>query len=235
MVEKGEQLSAHHILVIDDDTRIRELLRDFLATQNYRVSLAANAAEARAFLQGMTIDLAILDVMMPGETGLSLLADLRARGMDFPVLMLSALGDTDDRITGLSAGSDDYIAKPFDPRELLLRIASLLRRSAKTDAPELVQFGAFEFNLERGELRQGSEIIRLTTRERDLLRMLAANGGEPLSRQDLAGDIAGETARAVDVQINRLRQKIEMDPANPIYLQTVRGEGYALLVDRVLA
>jgi two-component system, OmpR family, phosphate regulon response regulator OmpR len=235
MVEKSEQLSAHHILVIDDDTRIRELLRDFLANQNYRVSLAANASEARAFLQGMSVDLAILDVMMPGETGLSLLADLRRRGMDFPVLMLSALGDTDDRIKGLSAGSDDYIAKPFDPRELLLRIESLLRRSAKTDAPSIVQFGSFEFNLERGELRQGLEIIRLTTRERDLLRMLATNGGEPLSRQDLAGDIAGETARAVDVQINRLRQKIEHDPANPVYLQTVRGEGYALLVDRVLS
>jgi two-component system, OmpR family, phosphate regulon response regulator OmpR len=235
MVEKGEKLSAHHILVIDDDTRIRELLRDFLVTQSYRVSLAANAAEARAFLQGMTVDLAILDVMMPGETGLSLLADLRKRGKDFPVLMLSALSETDDRINGLSAGSDDYIAKPFDPRELLLRIESLLRRSAKTDAPGIAHFGAFEFNLERGELRRDTEIIRLTTRERDLLRMLAANGGEPLSRQDLAGDIAGETARAVDVQINRLRQKIEDDPANPIYLQTVRGEGYALLVDRVLA
>jgi two-component system, OmpR family, phosphate regulon response regulator OmpR len=235
MVEKGEQLSAHHILVIDDDTRIRELLRDFLVTQNYRVSLAANAAEARSFLQGMTIDLAILDVMMPGETGLSLLADLRGRGMDFPVLMLSALGETDDRIKGLSAGSDDYIAKPFDPRELLLRIDNLLRRSAKADAPDIVQFGDFEFNLERGELRRGTEIIRLTTRERDLLRMLAANGGEPLSRQDLAGDTVGETARAVDVQINRLRQKIEDDPANPIYLQTVRGEGYALLLDRVLS
>jgi two-component system, OmpR family, phosphate regulon response regulator OmpR len=235
MVEKGEKLSAHHILVIDDDTRIRELLRDFLVTQSYRVSLAANAAEARAFLQGMTVDLAILDVMMPGETGLSLLADLRKRGKDFPVLMLSALSETDDRINGLSAGSDDYIAKPFDPRELLLRIESLLRRSAKTDAPGIAHFGAFEFNLERGELRRDTEIIRLTTRERDLLRMLAANGGETLSRQDLAGDIAGETARAVDVQINRLRQKIEDDPANPIYLQTVRGEGYALLVDRVLA
>jgi two-component system, OmpR family, phosphate regulon response regulator OmpR len=235
MVEKGEQLSAHHILVIDDDTRIRELLRDFLVAQNYRVSLAANAAEARAFLQSMAVDLAILDVMMPGETGLSLLADLRKTGADFPVLMLSALGETDDRIKGLTAGSDDYLAKPFDPRELVLRLESLLRRSGKVEAPGSVQFGAFEFDLARGELRRDTTVIRLTTRERDLLRMLAASGGEPLSRQDLAGDTAGETARAVDVQINRLRQKIEHDPSNPIYLQTVRGEGYALIVDRVLA
>ncbi len=227
---------GHHILVVDDDTRIRELLRAFLAQNGYRVSLAANAAEARGFLENITVDLAILDVMMPGETGLSLLADMRARKIALPVLMLSALAETDDRINGLVAGSDDYIGKPFDPRELLLRIESLLRRSVQPKSKmQAVVFGDFEFNIERGELRRDGDHIKLTTRERDLLRMLAINDGAPLSRQDLAGDVESETARAVDVQINRLRQKIEDDPSDPIFLQTVRGEGYALLIDRVIA
>jgi two-component system, OmpR family, phosphate regulon response regulator OmpR len=222
-----------HIIIVDDDARIRELLQAFLIKENYRVSLASSAADARSVMQGMAFDLAIIDVMMPGETGLSLAESLRASGNTVPILMLSALGDTDDRVRGLTAGSDDYLTKPFDPRELVLRIDSLLRRTRSVIAPPReVSFGAFDFHLERGELRRGQVIIKLTTREKEILRQLAVSAGEALSRQALAGEgVGSDVARAVDVQINRLRQKIEVDPANPIYLQTVRGAGYALFVD----
>ncbi len=222
---------APHLLVVDDDNRIRTLLARFLADNGYRVTTAADAGEARAKLGGMAFDLLVLDVMMPGESGLELAASLRASSR-VPILMLTARAEPDERIAGLEVGADDYMPKPFEPRELLLRINNILRRlaPAATRPGEAVNFGPFSFEPGRGELRSGDELIRLTERERQMLRTLAQKHGETVPRLALAGPgAAGE--RAVDVQINRLRRKIERDPANPAYLQTVRGIGYRLLVD----
>jgi two-component system, OmpR family, phosphate regulon response regulator OmpR len=223
---------AAHILVVDDDRRIRELLKTFLADNGYRVSAAANAAEARDKMAGLAFDLVVLDIMMPGEDGLSLAGSLRAKGNTTPILMLSALSDTADRIRGLSTGSDDYLGKPFEPMELLLRLRNLLRRTGTlVDTPSEVRFGAYVFHIKRGELRSADGIVRLTTREKAMLRQLAESAGAPLTRENLAVEGSDSMARGVDVQINRLRQKIEADPANPQYLQTVRGAGYVLHVD----
>lgn len=221
-----------HILVVDDDRRIRNLLQAFLMENGFRISVAASAAEARERMRIMSFDLVVLDIMMPGETGLSLTESLRAEGNPVPILMLSALAETSDRIAGLETGSDDYLAKPFEPRELLLRIRGLLRRQEQpARARPEVAFGPFTFNVQRGELRKGAELIRLTTREREFLQTLAASAGSTVTRADLAPEGSEEGARSVDVQINRLRQKIEDDPSSPVYLQTVRGAGYVLHVD----
>jgi two-component system phosphate regulon response regulator OmpR len=222
----------HHILVVDDDRRIRELIKSYLVEHGFMVTVAASAAEARRRMEGLTFDLVVLDIMMPGESGLAFTTALRATGADIPVLMLSALADTDDRITGLQTGSDDYLVKPFEPRELLLRIQNLLRR-VRVEAPVVtdVRFGDFLFNIVRGELRNNGTLVKLTSGEKELLRQMALRAGTPVARHELSQPGAEDTARSVDVQINRLRQKIESDPANPIYLQTVRGAGYALFVD----
>ena len=222
-----------HILVVDDDRRIRSLLQSFLMENGFRISAAASAAEAREKMRIVSFDLVVLDIMMPGETGLAFTQSLRAQGNTVPVLMLSALAEPADRIAGLETGSDDYLTKPFEPRELLLRIRGLLRRQKETPARQSaeVSFGLFTFHLQRGELRRGADPVRLTTREREMLRMLAASAGTPLSRAELASEASDEGARSVDVQINRLRQKIEEDPSNPLYLQTVRGTGYVLHAD----
>ena len=220
-----------HILIIDDDTRIRELLRSYLSQSGFRVSAAADAARAREMMRGMVFDLLVLDVMMPGESGLDLTQSLRQANNGVPILMLSALAETDDRIAGLASGSDDYLAKPFEPQELLLRVRSILKRREGATAQSEVSFGDCTFNLQRGELRRNGEAIRLTTRERDLLRMLAGRAGQTVSRLDLALPGTEENPRSVDVHINRLRGKIEENPAVPVYLQTVRGMGYTLHVD----
>ena len=223
---------APHILVVDDDRRIRELLKSYLQEQGYRVSVAASGEEARLHLAGLAFDVLVLDVMMPGESGLSFVKALRAERFDVPVLMLSALADPPDRIAGLSSGSDDYLAKPFEPQELLLRLQSLLRRSLqKIPQQKNVKFGDCVFDLKLGECLRGGKPIKLTSRERDILRLLAQKPGEPFSRLQLALGGSEENERSVDVQINRLRQKIENDPTNPKYLQTLRGAGYALFVD----
>lgn len=221
-----------HILVVDDDRRIRELLKSYLMENGFRVTTAGTAPEARSRMEGLVFDLIVLDIMMPGESGLKLTQSLRERQNHVPILMLSALADPGDRIGGLMAGSDDYLPKPFEPQELLLRIHSLLRRvSAVPKAPAEVRFGPFTFNVTRGELRRGDEQIRLTSRERDFLRSLVQNAGNPVPRNELAQPGTEDSARSVDVQINRLRQKIEDDPSNPLYLQTVRGAGYVLHLD----
>lgn len=220
---------APHILVVDDDRRIRELLKRYLSDNGYRVTIAESAAEARARLAGLAFDLLVLDVMMPGETGFELTTSLR-RSSNVPILMLTARGEAGDRIEGLERGVDDYLAKPFEPRELLLRIGTILRRARTGDTTrEEITLGETSFNVTRGELRKGDEIIRLTTREIQLMRIFAAHPGQSLSRLDLCENEAAE--RSIDVQINRLRRKIEDDPRNPVYLQTVRGEGYMLLPD----
>jgi two-component system phosphate regulon response regulator OmpR len=224
---------ASHVLVVDDDRRIRELLATYLRKNGYRVTMAASAQEARAYLDSLTFEIIVLDVMMPGQNGFDFAADLR-RTSQVPILMLTARSESDDRVRGLEIGVDDYLAKPHEPKELLLRIGSILRRT-KPAPPRpvagVIRFGPFSFSLERGELRVHDEIVRLTERERDMLRLLCANSGESVSRQALSGSGAAANERTIDVQINRLRRKIETDPANPIYLQTARGAGYRLIVD----
>ena len=221
-----------HLLIIDDDRRIRALLQSYLSDNGFRVTQAASAAEAREKMRGLAFDLLILDVMMPGETGIAFAESLKAQNVRTPILMLSALADPEDRIAGLMSGSDDYLPKPFEPRELLLRIQNVLRRVSAPGTSALeVRFGEFNFHAGRGELRRNGEMIRLTTRERDLLRLLVQRAGEAVPREALTAGSADENARTVDVQINRLRQKIEDDPSNPIYLQTVRGAGYTLHLD----
>ncbi|HMK70477.1 MAG TPA: response regulator transcription factor [Xanthobacteraceae bacterium] len=221
---------APHLLVVDDDRRIRALLSRFLVAEGYRVTTADTAREARAKLESLNFDLLVLDVMMPGESGFDLTRAIRA-GSAVPILMLTARDETESRIKGLEMGADDYLAKPFEPRELSLRVASILRRVRPPSAPavESVRFGPFVFHFARGELRRGEEAIRLTDRERDMLRVLAASVGEAVPRQALAGNGDGVSERTVDVQVNRLRRKIEDDPANPLVLQTVRGFGYRLV------
>jgi two-component system, OmpR family, phosphate regulon response regulator OmpR len=221
---------APHLLVVDDDRRIRLLLSRFLLLEGYRVTTADTAADARAKLASLSFDLLIVDVMMPGESGLALVRDLRARS-NVPIIMLTARAEAQSRIEGLSVGADDYVGKPFEPQELSLRIGSILRRARPpASAPvETVHFGDFSFHVARGELKRGEDVIRLTERERDMLRLLAATPGETVPRQALAGNSGSTGERAVDVQVNRLRRKIERDPANPLLVQTVRGIGYRLV------
>ncbi len=222
-----------HILVVDDDRRIRELLKSYLLENDYRISTAASAVEARKQMEGIAFDLIVLDVMMPGESGLSFVSSMRAEQQHIPILMLSALSETTDRIAGLSSGSDDYLAKPFEPKELLLRLQSLLRRAGpKSIKQRKITFGDCQFDLVMGEFLRGGVAVKLTSREKDILRILAQKPGEAFSRLQLALTGAEENERSVDVQINRLRQKIELDSANPKYLQTMRGAGYALFIDQ---
>jgi two-component system phosphate regulon response regulator OmpR len=222
---------APHLLIVDDDRGIRDLLSRFLHREGYRVTTADTAAEARAKLDGLRFDLLILDVMMPGETGFDLAKSIR-NASAVPILMLTARAEKESRIAGLELGADDYVAKPFEPRELSLRIANILKRTSPPPASpaESVRFGPFVFHIGRGELRRGEEAVHLTDRERDMLRMLAAAPGETVTRIALAGNGASAGERAVDVQVNRLRRKIEADPANPLFVQTVRGIGYRLVV-----
>lgn len=221
---------APHLLLVDDDRRIRDLLSRFLAGEGYRVTTAKSAADARAKLLGLHFDLLILDVMMPGETGFDLARFIRASSA-VPIIMLTARHEAESRIEGLQIGADDYVAKPFEPRELVLRIANILKRAAPVIAPpvESVAFGPYVYHLERGELRDGEKIIHLTDRERDMLRILSSTPGETVPRGALTGGDGSVNERAVDVQINRLRRKIERDPANPLFLQAVRGIGYRLV------
>jgi two-component system, OmpR family, phosphate regulon response regulator OmpR len=226
---------ASHLLIVDDDKRIRSLLSQFLKSNGYRVTTAESAADARRNMEGLAFDLVILDVMMPGENGFQFAEKLRQTSA-VPILMLTALADVNDRIRGLEIGVDDYLSKPFDPRELLLRINSILRRVAapppKNGAtPESVSFGGYRFHIARGELTQDGEVIKITDRERDMMRLLAEAHGAPVSREALAGPDSEANERTIDVQVNRLRRKIERDPANPAYLQTVRGSGYRLIVE----
>jgi two-component system phosphate regulon response regulator OmpR len=223
-----------HILVVEDDPRLRERLARYLAGEGFRVTSAGDAAEARSKLRSINPDLLVLDVMMPGENGLELTESLRRETHDLPILMLTARGAPEDRIAGFEAGADDYLGKPFEPRELVLRIRALLRRAPPPPPPEVplaaVRIGVAEFDVERGELRDAEGPIRLTGGEAALLTALARKPNEVLSREEIAEalgmDDAGE--RAIDVQVVRLRRKIEADPREPRFLHTVRGRGYIL-------
>jgi two-component system, OmpR family, phosphate regulon response regulator OmpR len=227
----GLKDDAPHLLIIDDDRRIRELTKRYLTENGYRVTVAADAQEARNHLKGLEFDLLVVDVMMPGESGIALTESL-SKERDIPVLMLTALGETDNRIRGLEAGADDYLAKPFEPRELLLRINNILKRAAKPEAPavEQVTFGPFHFAVKKRELKMDGEPVRLTDREQDIMVIFATRAGETVARHELLGDDQDTSERKIDVQINRLRRKIEEDPSDPKWLQTVRGIGYKLSV-----
>ncbi len=222
-----------HILVVDDDDRLRSLLRRYLTEQGFRVTTAGDVAEARSKLRSLAFDLLVLDIMMPGESGLDLTRSLR-RDSNVPILLLTAMGESIDRIDGLECGADDYLTKPFEPRELVLRIKAVLRRvpqPLEVDQKE-VHFGGYCFDLEREELRRGEAFVRLTAAEVGLLKALARRPGVPVSREDLTGGDSGPgNTRAVDVQVTRLRRKIESNPRFPRYLQTVRGTGYVLVPD----
>ncbi|MEL6201719.1 MAG: response regulator [Pseudomonadota bacterium] len=224
---------APHLLVVDDDDRIRELLYKVLVREGFRVSAAESAAEARRLLECLDFDLMILDVMMPGEDGVSLTKGMREIKREVPILMLTALTETNHRVDGLGAGADDYLGKPFDPRELILRINNILKR-VTTEPPNLIEqlvFGPFNFSIKRRELKRNGEVVKLTERERDIMVAFATNPGETVSRYDLVSNNEEVGERTIDVQINRLRRKIEEDPANPRYLQTIRGIGYRLATD----
>jgi two-component system phosphate regulon response regulator OmpR len=221
-----------HILVVDDDTRLRALLQRYLSEQGFRVTTAESAAEARRKLEALTFDLLVVDIMMPGESGLDLTQALRADSR-VPILLLTAMTETEDRIEGLTRGADDYLSKPFEPRELVLRINAILRRVPQAPpAPKTLSFGDFTFDLARGELKRRGGVIRLTEAETALLAALARQPGEVLSREDLRQETTeAASARTVDVQMTRLRRKIEDDPKYPRFLRTVRGSGYVLMPD----
>ena len=225
-------LEAPHILVVDDDARLRRLLAKYLIEHGFLVATAEDAADARGRLGSFAFDLIVLDLMMPGESGLSFAADLRKRS-GVPILMLTAMGEPEDRITGLEGGADDYMVKPFEPRELLLRIGNILRRTPQQETqPSEVHMGDLTFLVDREELRRGEELVKLTSVETALMVALARRAGVPLSREELielTGAAGGD--RAVDVQVTRLRRKIESDPREPRFLQTVRGRGYVLKPD----
>ena len=221
-----------HLLVVDDDARLRELLRRYLSDNGFRVTAAADAVEARASLASFAFDLIVLDVMMPGESGLDLTRALRA-GNPVPVLLLTALAEPEDRVAGLEQGADDFLAKPFEPRELVLRIRNILqRRPALDPAPTELRFGGFRFDPVRGELFSRDAKVHLTAAEAGLLASLAQRVGEAVSREELSqsAQFSGNV-RNVDVQMTRLRRKIERDPRYPRYLQTVRGTGYVFKPD----
>lgn len=228
-----------HLLVVDDDERIRSLLQQFLVQDGYLISTAENAEQARILLSGIEFDLIILDVMMPGQDGISFAGELRNLGNNTPILLLTARGETEDRIKGLEAGADDYLPKPFEPKELLLRINAILRRmpDLKEDKmmPKTLDFGNLKYDVARNELWDGEKQVRLTTTESQLMKIFTSALGEPISRANLVTSLGKAVSlaqdRAIDVQITRLRRKIEVNPSKPRYLQTVRGAGYMLLFD----
>lgn len=234
----AERMEAPHLLVVDDDERIRTLLQKFLVRAGFLVTVGRDAAHARRLLAGLEFDLLIVDVMMPGEDGMTLCRDLRGKST-VPILLLTARGEAQDRIAGLEAGADDYLPKPFEPRELLLRINAILRRMPPSEPmvvmPKVLYLGPIRYDVERGEMWKGEALVRLTATESQLMRIFAGRPGEAFSRARLVEELGrggGQAQeRAVDVQITRLRRKIECDPRQPRYLQTVRGEGYMLAPD----
>ena len=219
-----------HLLVVDDDDRIRDLLKAFLSKKGFRVTTAESAIAARNLMETLAFDLLILDVMMPGEDGFKFTASLR-KSHDIPIILLTARGDSEDRISGLTLGADDYLTKPFEPQELVLRIESILRRVGLSLPAAQVVFGPWRFDVERRVLEKNGERAHLTTGEEALLTMLARRGGAAVSRHALAEKIKAKSERAVDVQMTRLRRKIELNVGEPQWLLTVRGVGYRLLTE----
>ena len=234
MIAAHSSVEDPHLLVVDDDERLRGLLHRYLTSNGYRVTAAADAADARALMKSIAFDLLVLDVMMPGESGFDLTKSLRTHSQ-VPILILTAKGDAEDRIAGLELGADDYLPKPFEPRELLLRVGALLRRATPParSAHAEVRMGDSVYDPERGQLRRKGKPVHLTSSEAALLQLFAANAGRSFSRSDLCTRLGVSLERSIDVQVTRLRRKIEEDPKLPLYLQTVRGVGYVLVPDRV--
>jgi len=218
-----------YILVVDDDTRLRRLLRRYLSQNGFQVSEAPSADEAFPLIQTIRFDLIIMDVMMPGTNGQDMVRRLRNGGYDIPILMLTAMGDTDDRISGLEAGADDYLSKPFEPRELILRIQNILKRVVEIKKTPLISFGDCTFDSDSGLLERNGETVALTGLETDVLRFMAQHAGQTVTRQDLMPLLDTDNDRTVDVQMTRLRKKIEPDGSHPVCIQTVRGQGYRLI------
>ena len=234
MIAAHSAVEDPHLLVVDDDERLRGLLHRYLTSNGYRVTAAADAADARALMKSIAFDLLVLDVMMPGESGFDLTKSLRTHSQ-VPILILTAKGDAEDRIAGLELGTDDYLPKPFELRELLLRVGALLRRATPParSAHSEVRMGDATYDPERGQLRRKDKLVHLTSSEAALLQLFAANAGRSFSRSDLCTRLGVSLERSIDVQVTRLRRKIEEDPKLPLYLQTVRGVGYVLVPDRV--
>lgn len=218
-----------HLLVIDDDTRLRRLLKKYLSENDFIVSEAADALEAKELLTLFEFDLLIMDMMMPGQNGQDMTRELRTGGFETPILMLTAMGDIDNRISGLEAGADDYLPKPFEPKELLLRINNILKRQKQKTQTTLVYFGDCQYNTQNGRLLLNNEPVILTGTEQVLLKILLSKVGQTISREELAASLDTDNLRAIDVQITRLRKKIETDIKKPLCIQTVRGQGYLLV------
>ncbi len=220
----------YHLLVIDDDNRLRRLLNKYLSENGFQISQAANAQETKQLLQLFQFSLLIMDVMMPGQNGQELTKELRQNGFDVPILMLTAMGDIDNRISGLEAGADDYLAKPFEPKELLLRIHNILKRQRIEEIPSELYFGDCCYNPKNSQLTMNGEPVVLTSAEQDLLKVMVQKAGQTVTREELASLVGTDNERAVDVQITRLRKKIETDIKKPLCIQTVRGQGYVLVL-----
>ena len=227
------KLGLPHILIVDDDKRILQLINDYLIKNNFRISTANNALKAREKIENIEFDLIILDIMMPGESGLKLTDTLKKNNFKTPILLLSALGNADDRIKGLEIGANDYLAKPFEPKELLLRMKNLIKKNKyNKQKTKIVKFGPYTFNLKKEILKKNGKIFILTSSEAKLLYILAKNDGKPIIRYNLSKILnIPNTSRALDVQITRLRNKIENNKKFPTYIQTVRGRGYVLKIE----
>lgn len=223
-----------HVLIVDDDDRIRQLVMRFLQDSGFIAVTARDAAQAREIMKRFSFDALVVDIMMPGESGLDFTKALRKGGNDLPVLLLTALGEAEDRIAGLETGADDYLPKPFEPRELVLRLNAILRRRPGNEtAARVFKVGRWTYNAELNELADGKEAVRLTAVEGNLFQALASRNGEPVSRAELETlcGMEGAGDRTIDVQVTRLRRKIEDDSRAPRYLLTVRGKGYRLLTE----
>ena len=227
------RLDLPHILIVDDDKRILQLINDYLIKNNFRISTANNALKAREKIENIEFDLIILDIMMPGESGLKLTDTLKKNNFKTPILLLSALGNANDRIKGLETGANDYLAKPFEPKELLLRMKNLIKKNKyNKQKKKIVKFGPYTFNLKKEILKKDRKIFILNSSETKLLYILAKNDGKPIIRYNLSKILnIPTTSRALDVQITRLRNKIENNKKFPTYIQTVRGRGYVLKIE----
>ena len=226
------KINLPHILIVDDDKRILELINDYLIKNNFMVSIANNAMEARKKIENIEFDLIILDIMMPGESGLKLASSLKKNNFKTPILLLSALGNPEDRIKGLEIGASDYLPKPFEPKELLLRMNNLIQKNKFDSKKKIIKFGPYTFNLKNEILKKNGKNFILTSSETRLLCILAKNDGKPIFRDNLSKILNIPSAsRALDVQVTRLRNKIEGNKKFPSYIQTVRGRGYVLKVE----
>lgn len=227
-------VTMRHILVVDDDDRLRHLLQQYLSELGYHISAAANTKQADQLMKVFALDAMVLDVMMPGEQGTDYARRLKREGRDVPVLMLTARAEQDERIEGLEAGAEDYLVKPFAPRELALRLEKLIARTQKQTPSSSVRFGPYKFHLDTGRLLHQDGPVYLTTSEQACLKILAQHAGQPVAREQIAaliGDVHNE--RSIDVQINRLRKKVETNPSKPAFIQTIRHEGYILYTDGI--